>query len=259
MDLARLWLYTSNGIFYLDDDFTVAKYASNGPELSKRKGKKQWDGRLGFDGSFINIEEFAKHPQHHVSSVMMATDDSINGQKVPGLHAGHSFVLVSDNDDYRAGGDKALANRYIAQILDPSLKKDVKLFYVVPPSATVGDWLRNIHNLYTNQLSEGSPYRTTNQVFDIGNDFTAYRVLEAMIDNGTYDGFNSSQDTKDEDIDNNISISSPKIENKKKILRGRRRSSIIDVNKIQQIRTKAFQKRNEIVDFIFNFLFLYYL
>ena len=59
----------------------------------------------------------------------------------------------------------------------------------------------------------------------------------------------NSQDTKDEDIDNNISISSPKSENKKKILRGRRRSSIIDVNKIQQIRTKAFQKRNEIVDF----------
>jgi hypothetical protein len=198
MDLARLWLYTSNGIFYLDDDFTVAKYASNGPELSKRKGQKQWDSRLGFDGSFKSIEEFARHPQHHVSSVMMATDDSINGQKVPGLHAGHSFVLVSDNDDYRAGGDKALADRYIAQILNPSLKKDVKLFYVVPPSASVGDWLRNIHNLYTNQLSESSPYRTTNQVFDIGNDFTAYRVLEAMVDNGTYDGFNSSQDTKDE-------------------------------------------------------------
>ena len=197
-DLAKLWLYTSNGIFYLDDDFTVAKYASNGPELSKRKGKKQWDGRLGFDGRFISIEEFAKHPQHHVSSVMMATDDTLNGQKVPGLHAGHSFVLVSDNDNYRAGGDKALADRYIAQLLDPNLKKDVKLFYVVPPSATVGDWLRNIHNLYTNQLSESSPYRTTNQVFDIGNDFTAFRVLEAMIDNGTYDGFTSSQDTKDE-------------------------------------------------------------
>lgn len=198
MDLAKLWLYTSNGIFYLDDDFSLAKYSSNGPELSKRKGQKQLNGRYGFDGSFIDIGEFAKNPQHHVSSVMMVTDDSLNGQKVPGLHAGHSFVLVTDNDNYRRGGDKALVDRYVAQVLDPSLKKEVKLFYVVPPTATVGDWLRNLHTIGTNKLPESSPYRTTETVYDIGNDFTAFRILEAMIDNGTFDGFNSSLAIKDE-------------------------------------------------------------
>ena len=61
----------------------------------------------------------------------------------------------------------------------------------------------------------------------------------------------NSIDTKDEEIEinNNIISSSPKSENKKKYSKGRRRSSIIDFNKIQQVRTKAFQKRNEIVDF----------
>ena len=52
----------------------------------------------------------------------------------------------------------------------------------------------------------------------------------------------------DNDISSNINTLSPR-NDKKKNIKGRRKSSIIDFNKIQQVRTKAFQKRNEIVDF----------
>ena len=68
---------------------------------------------------------------------------------------------------------------------------------MVPPEATIGDWLRNTHNLYTNKLPEGNPYRTTNAVYDIGNDFTAYHILRQLIENGEFDNFTSSQDTAD--------------------------------------------------------------
>jgi hypothetical protein len=39
-DLIKLWQYTSNGIFYLDDNFNLASHQSTGPQLSKRKGHK---------------------------------------------------------------------------------------------------------------------------------------------------------------------------------------------------------------------------
>jgi len=45
----------------------------------------------------------------------------------------------------------------------------------------------NLHNVYTNKLSEGSKYKTMESLYDIGNDFTAFRVIEAMIDNGKFD------------------------------------------------------------------------
>ena len=41
VDLCKLWLYTSNGIFYLNDDFSLASNLSSGPQLSKKKGHKQ--------------------------------------------------------------------------------------------------------------------------------------------------------------------------------------------------------------------------
>ena len=201
VDLCKLWQYTSNGIFYLNDDFSLASHQSSGPQLSKRKGNKQVTptspryGTLQFEGDFINISEFAKHPQHQVSSIMMTHDNTIGGVKIPGLNQGHAFVLVSDTNKYKT--DQTLVQRYLDQVRDSTLPKDVRLFYVVPPEATIGDWLRNTHNLYTNKLPEGNPYRTTNAVYDIGNDFTAYHILRQLIENGEFDNFTSSQDTAD--------------------------------------------------------------
>lgn len=201
VDLSKLWLYTSNGIFYLDDDFTLAKHQSSGPQLSKKKGYKQVTpaspkyGTLQFEGDFIDISKFAQHPQHQVSSIMMVHDNTLRGVKIPGLNQGHAFVLISDTNKYKT--DSALVERYLDQVRDNTLPKDVKLFYVVPPSATVGDWLRNTHNLYTNKLPDGNPYKTTNTVYDMGNDFTAYHILRQMIENGKFDDFTSSQDTAD--------------------------------------------------------------
>lgn len=201
VDLCKLWQYTSNGIFYLNDDFSLASHQSSGPQLSKKKGHKQVIpkspryGTLQFEGDFIDVSEFAKHPQHRVSSIMMVHDNTLRGVKIPGLNQGHTFVLVSDTNEYTT--DQELVRRYLDQVEDDTLSKDVRLFYVVPPEATVGDWLRNTHNLYTNKLPEGNPYRTTNTVYDIGNDFTAYHILRQLIENGEFNNFTSSQDTAD--------------------------------------------------------------
>ena len=201
VDLCKLWQYTSNGIFYLNDDFSLASHQSSGPQLSKKKGHKQVTpvspkyGTLQFEGNFIDIAKFAKHPQHQVSSIMMVHDNTLRGKKIPGLNKGHAFVLVSDTNKYKT--DQQLVEQYLKQASDNTLSKDVRLFYVVPPEATVGDWLRNTHNLYTNKLPEGNPYRTTNTIYDIGNDFTAYHILRQLIENGEFDNFTSSQDTAD--------------------------------------------------------------
>jgi len=132
---------------------------------------------------------------------MMVTDDTTaDGSKIPGLNVGHSFILVSNNPDYVT--DKEMVDRYLQQINEPY--KDVKLFYVLPPEATIGDYLRNIHNIYTNKLPAGHKNRTSNKLYDIGNDFTAFRILEAIFDNGKFDDLDSQLSGIKDDIKNSI-------------------------------------------------------
>lgn len=55
----------------------------------------------------------------------------------------------------------------------------------MPPKTTVSAWLTNQHNLYLNTLGQGK------QVYNIGNDFTAYRVLDCLDKQGLLDSIPS--------------------------------------------------------------------
>ena len=55
----------------------------------------------------------------------------------------------------------------------------------MPPKTTVSAWLTNQHNLYLNTLGQNK------QVYNIGNDFTGYRVLSCLDDAGLLDSIES--------------------------------------------------------------------
>ena len=55
----------------------------------------------------------------------------------------------------------------------------------MPPKTTVSAWLTNQHNLYLNTLGQNK------QVYNIGNDFTGYRVLDCLDKQGLLDSIPS--------------------------------------------------------------------
>ena len=55
----------------------------------------------------------------------------------------------------------------------------------MPPKTTVSAWLTNQHNLYLNTLGQNK------QVYNIGNDFTGYRVLDCLEKQGLLDSIPS--------------------------------------------------------------------
>lgn len=191
IDLFKMWLFTSNGIFYLNDNFNLASNETYGTEIIERKGDHQLDGSLHYTKDFGTIEELANDKRLYISSIFGARTNLINNVE-SNIKPGHSFVLISDNPKFQT--DQALVDQFIAQ-LDSNYKgkEEVSIYYVVPPSTTVAGWLINQHNIY-----EKSAGNTGVEIFDIGNDFTAYRVLQSLIESGEFDNLKSSDNTENE-------------------------------------------------------------
>lgn len=189
IDLFEFWLFTSNGIFYFDDNFNLASNETRGCELIHRKGDYQLDHNLQYTAKFEDIEDFAKDPRLNISSIFISKSGIVNDREV--VKPGHSFVLVSDSNDFKT--DSQLVDQYVRQ-QDPNYKgrNEVKLYYVIPPNGTVSDWITNQHNLWLNQAGG------TNVIHDLGNDFTAYRILRSLLESGQFDTIKSSDSTEEE-------------------------------------------------------------
>jgi hypothetical protein len=51
--------------------------------------------------------------------------------------------------------------------------KDVEFYYIIPPEASVKEYLRNFRNAYLNTKDGG-----TRSVYHIGNMWTSYKLLK---------------------------------------------------------------------------------
>lgn len=197
VDLFKVYRFTGNGIFFFDDKFNLAKQSPTGIILTGEKGKLQQNGKYQTANKFIDVSELAKNPQFRVSKILTSRDGLVNG--VHAVNPGHSFILVGNPKEFTGTTD--LVNQYERQIADPKAPKKVSLYYVMPPRTTVSAWLTNQHNLYLNTLGQNK------QVYNIGNDFTGYRVLNCLYDAGLLDsiesigstaqGYKSGQDVLD--------------------------------------------------------------
>lgn len=197
VDLFKVYRFTGNGIFFFDESFNLAKQSPTGIILTGEKGKLQQNGSYQTSNKFIDVAKLAKNPQFRVSKILTSRDGLVNGTHA--VNPGHSFILVGNSNEF--AGTTDLVNQYERQIADPNEPKKVSLYYVMPPKTTVSAWLTNQHNLYLNTLGQNK------QVYNIGNDFTGYRVLDCLDKQGLLDsipsigstaqGYKSSKDVLD--------------------------------------------------------------
>ena len=181
VDLFKVYRFTGNGIFFFDKSFNLAKQSPTGIILTGEKGKLQQNGSYQTSNKFIDVAELAKNPQFRVSKILTSRDGLVNGTHA--VNPGHSFILVGNSNEF--AGTTDLVNQYERQIADPNEPKKVSLYYVMPPKTTVSTWLTNQHNLYLNTLGQNK------QVYNIGNDFTGYRVLDCLEKQGLLDSIPS--------------------------------------------------------------------
>lgn len=181
VDLFKVYRFTGNGIFFFDKKFNLAKQSPTGIILTGEKGKLQENGKYQTANKFIDVSELAKNPQFRVSKILTSRDGLVNGTHA--VNPGHSFILVGNPKEF--AGTTDLVNQYERQIADPKAPKKVSLYYVMPPKTTVSAWLTNQHNLYLNTLGQNK------QVYNIGNDFTGYRVLDCLDKQGLLDSIES--------------------------------------------------------------------
>lgn len=181
VDLFKVYRFTGNGIFFFDKSFNLAKQSPTGIILTGEKGKLQQNGSYRTSNKFIDVSELAKNPQFRVSKILTSRDGLVNG--IHAVNPGHSFILVGNSKEFEGTTD--LVKQYERQIADPNEPKKVSLYYVMPPKTTVSTWLTNQHNLYLNTLGQNK------QVYNIGNDFTGYRVLNCLDKQGLLDSISS--------------------------------------------------------------------
>lgn len=149
--------------------FNFASQKKSGPNLIISKGEYQKDGTRQYSGQYKDLSELARDERLVVSDVWIPKWDEYGGIRYP-IHKGYAGVFVSYNTQY----DKnSLPNIYMTQ-QDPSYKgvKDVEFYYVIPPEATVAEYLKNYRNVYLNQ-AEGQSLAT----YFIGNKWTSYKLL----------------------------------------------------------------------------------
>lgn len=181
VDLFKVYRFTGNGIFFFDKSFNLAKQSPTGIILTGEKGKLQQNGSYQTSNKFIDVAELDRNPQFRISRILTSRDGLVNGTHA--VNPGHSFILVGNSNEFADTTD--LVNQYERQIADPKAPKKVSLYYVMPPKTTVFAWLTNQHNLYLNTLGQNK------QVYNIGNDFTGYRVLDCLDKQGLLDSIPS--------------------------------------------------------------------
>ena len=128
---------------------------------------------------------------------MTSISDEIDGVQENVIHKGHPFVLVSYDKSLQ--NEQDIVNYFIKQYSDNAPKK-VQLVYVLPPKASIRDYLQNLHNIL-NKVP---------QTQNIGTLFTAYKLWQYLIqDKGFFDfveakSFGLGQRIKDtiEELDN---------------------------------------------------------
>lgn len=176
--LFKAFLFTGNGFAPLHEpskSFNLASQFNYGPNIIKQKGDYQKDGKRQYETQYVDLDEYVKDPRVVISEVFIPKTNVYGGHTYSRIHPGHAGVFVTYNKSH----DKAtLADKYLEQQKDPNAVKDIEFYYVIPPEATVEEYLINSRHIYLNELGEG-PLPTTY----IGNMWTSYNLLKNLHKN----------------------------------------------------------------------------
>lgn len=190
INLFKLFNFTDGGVFYIrGPQWTPAKSLELlGPQFVTNRGYYQGLPGLGYDNDatpeseWLTVNDFANDPDRHnpqtyvTKNVMVSISGMVDAgdKSVQIVNPGHPFVLVSYDTDLNS--DKKVVDYYIRQATDPSVPKKVKLVYVIPPKATIREYLDNLHKILNKEPN----------VQNIGQLFTSYKLLKILINNDSF-------------------------------------------------------------------------
>ena len=179
-NLFKAFLFTSNAFVPLakPGEFNLANKTHSGPNVIMKKGDYQKNGERKYETKYIDLAEFANDSRIVVSDVWIPTKNNFGGN-IYAIRAGYPGVFVSYNTSY---DKKSLAQIYMDQH-NPTYKgvKDVEFYYIIPPEASVKEYLRNFRNAYLNTKDGG-----TRSVYHIGNMWTSYKLLKNIYQGGDF-------------------------------------------------------------------------
>lgn len=184
INLFKLFKHTDRNIEYIkDSNWTIARDLTlKGAIFAKNRGEYQGVPGFDYDADSIpeqewtTLDDFCKDTQRYVSQQIFCSLNGlveVNGKSLQVAKAGNPFVLVSY--DRELNTDKDVVNYYIRQCVDPTLPKKVKQIYVIPPKATLEEYIENLHNIFDSKASES-----------IGQFFTSFKLLKVLMQNDTF-------------------------------------------------------------------------
>lgn len=190
INLFKLFNFTDGGVFYIQDSqWTPAKNLELlGPQFVTNRGYYQGLPGLEYDNDstpeseWLTVNDFANNPDKHnpqtyiTKNIMISISGMVDAgdKSIQIVNPGHPFVLVSYDTDLNS--DKKVVDYYIRQETDLSVPKKVKLVYVIPPKATIREYLDNLHKILNKESN----------VQNIGQLFTSYKLLKILINNDSF-------------------------------------------------------------------------
>lgn len=177
--LTRIYLHNSSDIVYLDggsfgfkEDWTPAQtFKTTGPfVLSNLRGFNYETDGYTSDNSIdlVDVSDLANSNLFFTSRIKILNKSLLDSSGNEIIKAGDGFVLVGDSNFDNEG---ELISYYKEQLKNPNIPIRVKRFYVRRPRATVEEFITKVQGKYDKE-----------HVIDrqIGNELTAYRIVEAL-------------------------------------------------------------------------------
>ena len=189
INLFKLFNFTDGGIFYIrDPQWTpLNNLQLLGPKFVAKRGYYQEIDGFSYnnetpESEWLTLDDFVNNPDIHnpqsyiTKNVMVSLTGMVDAgdRSVQIVNPGHPFVLVSYDTDLNS--DKKVVDYYIRQETDASVPKKVLRVYVIPPKATIREYLDNLHKIFNKEPD----------VQNIGQLFTSYKLLKILINNDSF-------------------------------------------------------------------------
>ncbi len=191
-NLFSLFNFTDRAIsFVKDPQWTIANgFQLLGPQFVTNRGLYQGAPGLYFDQDakpeeeWINVTDLKKNPQISMTDVLVSLTGQVesgDGTVYKVANAGHPFVLVSYDLDLNS--PQRITDYYIKQLSGEVSSPKVKMMYVLPPKASIGEYVDNLRKILNKEQG----------VKGIGQLFTSYKLIKTLTAN---DSFNSELERK---------------------------------------------------------------
>ena len=178
MRLFEFYDFTDRSIMFMKDpQWTIARdFKLVGPTFVMNRGIFQDEPGFKYDANanpaneWITLDEYKNNPQITMTDVLVSTSGTVvnDGNSYNVAKKGHPFVLISF--DKTLSSPQRIVDYYIQQETEKDIPKKVQLVYVLPPKATIQEYIENLKKILN---KEGN-------VQPIGNLFTSYKLLKIL-------------------------------------------------------------------------------